>query len=607
MNLKKIIGPIFLLMWTTQVWSVDFAHIPSALTQTQAHLTREARDTAVLSFLAKQEVIPFMQRNVGGFYKPILAKMLLGHDLSAVNLQILDPQVVPYAHYGTDISIAGGLCKRNGDYDFMMIGLIQMLYRDSNNALWPQTKHKIIHELITAKGQEHYEIFSLGLCGRHRDTENHILMTESTRYLINQLLHDENPLDPRWNNQAGGFDEWMLKHLQQYILNHFDEYNSRPYQVYTLIGLYNLAAYARNVKVKQAAHLVLDYLDVIWSFQNNHGRRVVPFRRQPQFLEVTKLAPGDGEMARMAYLTGHYPYLFSGNRPGQVEYGDHIMLFSLLSQYKIADATEKFIFDNSSHHYFQTMHHQNIEIYAANPAYLISAGGRWHNRFDMGTGENDGSPRPTTVILSQQPHSDINDFIKFNGHPKLSKRQNTCVLPDFACGLNLELPKWLEEIPKQCLVTKGNWRIYQLDQSCPVNYGVYLAIYHERIPRLWRWWFGKNFGLFEIRSSAEITFDQFTKHIEKNIQNYSFLDLSSYVTSKNEKISFKFTRTKNNFWEIINSNKSLYQDDFSSWPRAWGDILKSNDSGTFNVSFPGQQNISTLDFQDFNHPYRLWE
>ncbi|MEX1099930.1 MAG: hypothetical protein WEB87_05865, partial [Bacteriovoracaceae bacterium] len=114
------------------------------------------------------------------------AKLLLGKDIESVNDYLLDERFQPGLS-GTRIKLFGGLCKRYGDYDFVLQELIRVAYFDEGQ-LSPEARQRLLDELLNQKGSEHYSQFNLGVCGKHEDTENHILMTEAARYLTNQLL-----------------------------------------------------------------------------------------------------------------------------------------------------------------------------------------------------------------------------------------------------------------------------------------------------------------------------------------------------------------------------------------------------------------------------------
>ena len=70
------------------------------------------------------------------------------------------------------------------------------------------------------------------------ETENHLLMIETSRYLTNQAMLGE--LGPNYPNadvireQQEEVKNWLLARLQSIAKNDFQEYNSRAYQRYSI-------------------------------------------------------------------------------------------------------------------------------------------------------------------------------------------------------------------------------------------------------------------------------------------------------------------------------------------------------------------------------------
>src|SRR5262249_22810272 len=103
------------------------------------------------------------------------------------------------------------------------------------------------------------------------ETENHIWMTESSRFLTNQLLRLRvNPADAdsadaglgslRWNNKANGMKTRILDRLADVLAHDFHEYNARPYARLTAKALENLYDFSRDREVKLASRIVLDFI-----------------------------------------------------------------------------------------------------------------------------------------------------------------------------------------------------------------------------------------------------------------------------------------------------------------------------------------------------------
>lgn len=221
--------------------------------------------------------------------------------------------------------IAQGLTK--GDYDITQAHLLPMAYRHYDD-LTPEAREYLITSLL-ARGVVHgpgnddsyTSGFFLGTWSRAGkisplgdektigETENHILMIMTVRYLTNQLLYQRTPdvsFDNRRNNQSEialaalhasmpslyppvaphkaptpGSCAFLLLDLMQRILrDDFSEYNAKGYQQETRWALVNLYNYAYDHEVRLAAKLVLDYLAGRFVVSTNDLRRIAPFRRR---------------------------------------------------------------------------------------------------------------------------------------------------------------------------------------------------------------------------------------------------------------------------------------------------------------------------------------
>jgi hypothetical protein len=129
------------------------------------------------------------------------------------------------------------------------------------------------------------------------ETENHVLMIATARYLTNQLLYPRflgktiGPGVPLWpfydNRRNGNVDDSVPTCMDQvlYLLRNklrddFAEYNAKPYQEETRWALLNLFSYAYDAEVRLAAGMVLDYVSAHIAVSSSDLRRMVPFRRR---------------------------------------------------------------------------------------------------------------------------------------------------------------------------------------------------------------------------------------------------------------------------------------------------------------------------------------
>ena len=121
------------------------------------------------------------------------------------------------------------------------------------------------------------------------ETENHLLMIESTRYFANQLEFKRTG-DRKFNNNANRLTGWLLDFIANIARFDFLEFNARPDTRPSVYVLLNLYEFAEDEALRLAAQHVLDYLMVKFAVSSNRYRRVLPFRR---LQETTNFAEGE--------------------------------------------------------------------------------------------------------------------------------------------------------------------------------------------------------------------------------------------------------------------------------------------------------------------------
>src|SRR5262249_40123957 len=117
-------------------------------------------------------------------------------------------------------------------------------------------------------------------------------------------------------------NDWMLRHLQLFLLRDFYEYNAIPYQRYSSYALHNLADFANDTRVKRAARTVLDHLSAKFAVGSNQLRRYPPIRRHSAELDKVNLekyfgANIDAQAARMAFIADMPERLDDASEPIQ--------------------------------------------------------------------------------------------------------------------------------------------------------------------------------------------------------------------------------------------------------------------------------------------------
>jgi hypothetical protein len=338
------------------------------------------------------------------------------------------------------------------------------------------------------------------------ETENHILMIATARYLTNQLKYQRTGDNDFDNRRNGGIEkkscmEQVLYLLANVLKADFSEYNSKPYSRHTRTALINLHNYSYDHEVRLAAKIVLDYLSARIAVSSSDLRRMVPFRRRNEhekgrvaqfaegFMDVALLNEGwgaDPMVARFALLSGNVrafqtPSPFppelknpEANRQFWLFNAELSAVSEVISDYKLPTSIHHLLVNNHHRRFYQRLHRtpldpinvtyrncDNYEIYAASPSYLISAGGKpanyaidptiaGINPMEEGNRQQLGVAVTTSFIPTTNAHggaaqraSELIQFSSFSDNP--DSVENYGVAPDFAFGNKVYLPDWAND------------------------------------------------------------------------------------------------------------------------------------------------------------------
>ncbi len=360
---------------------------------------------------AEQDPGPWRQTGKGHAPRVLLAKLEVGKDLPEVNeyLQSLEPWSVP-----------GSTWELNeGDYDFTETVLIRILYRfgDRPDRLYPDTLKHLLDTLLVGEGG-HPTLKVPRTFGLVFDTENHILMTESSRYLKNQWIFSHGDARRKFDNARNGLQEWLLGRLNQIRCHGFHEFNSVPYESYALIALLNLETFAQPPELAALARAIIDDAVYRRAIASMDFRACIPFRRQPEHAGDTRLDIYSLN-ALVAAWTGQ-PF---GRR------AQDRALDAFMSRYR-PPAESVALFHAKPREYFVQVGHGaygSPEIISGGPDYVLSAGGACPDA------ESQVVPRPTTLLLPDGPE-DLDRSFHIPGAGDWLQWNNTGVYRRFACG-----------------------------------------------------------------------------------------------------------------------------------------------------------------------------
>lgn len=597
MKMMKFLLVLFLTVNTSYAFVIfDPAYDAKTIEDSKAFFNM--RKDAVLDYYVKQKIKPLGYQGAS-FSKEILARIITKKKLIEAEKAILDPNNKVTAKAGTNFpGILGGACKRKGDYDFALTELVLSAYF-GKDVLSKEAYTKLLDNFLTVRGNNHptHRFFCMV---RIPETENHILMTESARYLTNQLLLEREPLNLKWDNEKNGFNKWMLHHLRQFLLNDFEEYNSRPYQGYAIAPISNLATFAKDRRVKMAATLVLDYLSAKFAVMATQNKRQGPISRQRGYSRKDSITDGDHLAPRFYALVGNLGVY--KDLQGTELYGANSSLYAAIGSYRVPDLIKDIILDRKRE-FFQKISHHSIEMYYNHPKYLLSAGGRFWNVFDMGSGKADGWAGPTNIIPHTGKELKRKNLIRIEGAKKEQKRRNTCLYKNFACGVNIKLP---ENLPKGCREDFDDFILVNYKSNlCPLKYGYYVVIQLEKTP--WPRRQSSNFGFMEVVDGDKYSYEEVKEHFIKNKQTLEYRRMNRHLLMNGDTISYRIYGKNKNTYPIVRINDYKMERNFKRWPFLSGQIMSSKRDGIIKINNRKLGTSLILNYSDPMNPTRFFK
>ena len=346
-----------------------------------------------------------------------------------------------------------------GNYDMTQMRLLHMAYQ-YHDVLSPEARDRLVTVLLAWGRIDRINLDDTFTSGRapndwdragyispggpagHTnigETENHILMIATVRYLTNQLLFQRDRAPEHDNRRNGSTDDddgfgapcasILLTLLRNFLRDDFSEYNAKSYQEETRWALLNLCTYAYDHEVRLAARMVLDYVSAHVAVSTSDLRRMVPFRRRNEPGNVSQndtnsmtvalvegwpngtLTPGgvDPDPEKLFWKVtsgadplGKYFAVQAGNlrafknappaHSGAWEWGIAVggneLAMEVLSDYRLPPSIHDLFVTDLHRRFYQRLHRtvrtdelggnhkcDNMEIYAGSPSYLITAGG----------------------------------------------------------------------------------------------------------------------------------------------------------------------------------------------------------------------------------------
>ncbi|MGQ1786171.1 MULTISPECIES: hypothetical protein [unclassified Saccharicrinis] len=386
--------------------------------------------------------------------------------------------------------------NKRGDYDFTCTVLTTILWQfgDKQDMLYPGTLDYLLHVLLVEDGNK-FRTTAPGTLGLYPETENHILMTEGSRYLKNRWLAMHGNNDSYYNNVQNGMEAKLMEVLQEMKTKGLYEFNSMPYVGYTITALLNLEAYASD-QIRKEARAVLDYMNFCYAVGSYHYQHFPPMRRRYERAQWHELTTDYHSVFFKAWMS----FLPDSKTDFRIGRAMAHALMGACMPYRPADRAASLVL-NKNNGYFITLGHGKMaspEIYSAGNNYLLSAGGVNRGK------KSQIIARPITLFVDDDA-TKLKDVFHLSGPgTDFMEWNNTGVYRHFACAAGpVSVPEGLHPIEE-----KENWSIYELGTD------LYVVVYSTR-----------NIGLmtvFEDSNAAQILKAVVDKNPDKDRLNTHF-------------------------------------------------------------------------------------
>jgi hypothetical protein len=461
--------------------------------------------------------------------RTVLGCLLAGKRVEEINKYLLRQNA-------TGTAGSRWLLNPKGGYNFTTMAFTPLLFLfdDKPELLYPETKNHLIEKVLTIEG----EGFSRNVPWLPmQDTENHILMAESSRYLKNQWLWDHGNKLPEFDNKNNGVETGLKDYLEEIYNYGVYEFNSDPYLGYTYSSLLNLDAFATG-EVKELATKILDLINWQYALNSYNFKHFPPYRRR--FKDAfDKEIVSDYHSVMLMVWAGFY----DDSLKIEIPHGKHHALWPAMLPYRPSDKIMEWTLNKPNPYFVKMGHGYNScpEICSGDKSYLLSAGGANQGRRSL------IMPKPTVLFLDDDAENLKDIFHMYGPGEDFMDWNNTGVYEDFACT------KGKVNIPeaKQPVFTSEGWKIFLISE------GIFLAVFSET-----------DLGLMVIAkgNSAEIvTSEILQNNPDKKIYKTQFKHPNGNL------IEYDLDSPKNT-WVIKSVNNLPVNRKFDTWPFFEGNI-----------------------------------
>ncbi|HLP40132.1 MAG TPA: hypothetical protein VK465_01385, partial [Fibrobacteria bacterium] len=266
--------------------------------------------------------------------------------------------------------------------------------------LTDRTLVHLVTKVIRLWGQsskEHFDVLFVSV----PETENHLFMIESSRFLTNQLILENQRRLPALvalrdsltrdgvdlDNGAGPLRRRLLKVMHQVMCKGFFEFNAQIYQRFTMHALDNLYSFSDDPAITDAAGCLLDYLSATFAFQSFGSIRYGPYRRSSEVYLDSSLINRDAACSFFAIQSGVFPWNPDPRKGlwGRNTAHASLALYSAVLRYRIPGPILHYMQERPAeykaeiHSAYASGSRGPTEIYYGSPHHLLTAGGRYEN------------------------------------------------------------------------------------------------------------------------------------------------------------------------------------------------------------------------------------
>lgn len=481
---------------------------------------------------ADKEVSGWNLKNKTGSPRVMLAKLVVGKDVEQVNKFIAES--VPWGKSGS----TGPLYKK-GDYDFTQITLCSILYLfgDDSKRLYPATVSRLANVLMIEEGgkPKYRTPRTLKIM---KDTENHILMTETTRYLKNQWLKNHGSTEKKHDNKANGLEKFWIHHLEEMLKTGMYEFNARPYEGYTLAALMTLHAFADSEEIVLLTQKILDHLNYQYAITSFDFRRNAPFRRRLERANDRELHNESHTALMKTWIKEAKNELVTGD---EFRYGDHHALIALLTPYELPKEVIELTQKRERESLIKIGHGYKAspEIHSVGENYVLSAGGVQRGRVSQIIA------RPI-VLLLDDGETDYQNCFYMQGAGEMKKWNNTGVYYKFACSNS---PVNVPERYKPVAEHEG-WQVFKPYESD----GLLIATFSQ-----------DDLGMLALFTDWQQGAESLARQL--SIDNPQREKLYSEIVLPNVTSIEYDLESKKNRWVIEEVNDKHVDRNFDYWPR----------------------------------------